>query len=298
MDEQQQELAAFESSLKGEPVVLTAADPVSTVSEATQDPVDPPEQAAAPEVSASTEVAPAEQAVAGGDKPLEQPAAEDDPEVFDGFKRSELKRLLSSASEVEGLKHQLRKAHGAIGELKSHIKPPAAQAQVSAPVQSLELSAEQKQFEHDYPDVAAYIKAFGASPLPIAPVAPSAVEQLPVATGNAPVQTEPDPFAVEEAAMDLVHEGWRDTIKSQPFGLWLATQGDEVKQTYATAQTAKELGSVLGSYSQWSAGRQAAADKAAKGQQRLQRAVTPSGSAQRPQAALTEKEAFEAALRG
>lgn len=79
--------------------------------------------------------------------------------------------------------------------------------------------------------------------------------------------------------------------------MWLASQGDQVRQAYDTAQTADAMASVLGQYDQWAGARAAAADKAAKGQQRLQRSMTPSGNAPRPQGAPTELEAFEAALK-
>lgn len=60
--------------------------------------------------------------------------------------------------------------------------------------------------------------------------------------------------------------------------------------------TADGMGSLLGKYDQWATARTAAADKAAKGQQRLRAAVTPSGNAPRPQAAPTEEEEFLAAF--
>ena len=70
-----------------------------------------------------------------------------------------------------------------------------------------------------------------------------------------------------------------------------------MQQEFAEAGTADSLGAVIGKYDQWTAARIAAADKAAKGQQRLKAAVTPSGNAPRPQTAPTEQEAFIAGFK-
>ena len=297
MDEQQQELAAFESSLRGEPVAFEAADPApAAVSEAEEQPGAP--EVAEPAADAAPAVEIPTQVVTDGDKPAEQPTKDDDPEVFEGFKRSEIKRLVQSASEVESLKLRLRKAEGKVGELNSRLlQPQAAQPPAPIPALPVEVPEDMKQFEQDYPDIARYIKAHGLPMQPLPQVAPPAAPHAPVAAGEAVAQAELDPMAVELAVMDHMHKGWLDKLQSEPFGMWLAAQGDEVKRGYASAQTAAELSAVIGQYDQWSAGRQAAADRAAKGQQRLQKAVTPTGNAPRPQAAMTEQEAFETALR-
>lgn len=72
---------------------------------------------------------------------------------------------------------------------------------------------------------------------------------------------------------------------------------DAVRQAYDTARTADAMAAVLGQFDQWTTARTVAADKVAKGQRRLQKAVTPTGNAQRPQSAPTELEAMEAAFK-
>lgn len=279
MDEQQQEQTAFERS-------LTDAAPDTT---------------AAPEAEVESQEPAAETAAPVADEQPAQPEApaeatpEDDPEVFDGFKRSEVKRLLTQAAEVEGLKQQLRKAHGKIGELNSRI-PPAHSGTPSH--KATELSPEElKQFEEDYPDVAQYVRALGITPQPNTQDTPPA-DHSPEASGQVAAQADVDPIAVELAVMDRMHTGWREKVYSQEFSLWMAAQGEQVKQAYETANTADGLAAVIGQYDQWAAARSAAADKAAKGQQRLKASLTPTGNAPRPMAALTEQQAFEAALRG
>lgn len=305
--DQAQEQAAFEQALAGvssqQPTAAPAAAPVAAAEAAqepatTQEPAAPAEAAAgaANGAPAASEAKQAE----GGDTPASGPApAEDDPEVFEGFKRSELRRLLGSAAEVENVKRQLDKANGKIGELNRKLQqaPAPAPAAAPAPAVAPELPAELKQIETDYPEVAAYVKHVLAAQQP-RQEAPPAEPQQPAAAGvEVAAQAGQDPMAIELAVMDRMHKGWREKLASQDFNLWLASQQAETQQAFHAANTADSLVDVIGKYDQWSTARAAAANKVAKGQQRLQAAVTPSGNASRPQAALTEQEAFEAALK-
>ncbi|WP_416406520.1 hypothetical protein RCH27_08530 [Paracidovorax citrulli] len=236
---------------------------------------------------------------AGGDPAKGQPAAEDDPVLLDGLKRSELRRLLGNAADVDTLRKQLDKAHGNIGALNRELQQVKAVAPAAAPAPATapELPPELKQFEEDYPEVAAYVKALGITPQQPRQEAPPAEPQQPVATGGeGEASAGLDPMALELAVMDRMHKGWREKVGSPEFSLWLTTQGDEAQQAFGTASTADDLAAVIGNYDQWANARTAAADKTAKAQQRLKAAVTPAGNAQRPQAAPTEDEAFRAAF--
>lgn len=296
MDAQQQEQAAFERSFaETAGIEVPAPAPAQPTAEA------PAPESAAAEPAAPVAAEPAAAPAASASESTAAPAAsesEDDPEVFDGFKRSEVKRLLEQASEVEGLKLQLRKANGKIGELNGRLQaPPAAPAAAPTPAPAPELSAEMQQFEQDYPDVAKYVRGLGITPPSPSPAAPPAEVQQPVATGTAPAPAELHQADIEMAVMDRMHKGWREKVQSQDFNLWLAAQEEQVQQGFHTAETADGLAAVIGQFDQWATARSSAADKAAKGQQRLAKATTPSGNAPRPQAAPTEMEAMEAAFK-
>lgn len=295
MDPRQQEQAAFERSFaETAGVEVPAPAPAELVAEA---PVPAP-VAAEPAAPVAAEPVAAPEASAGESPVAPAALEEEDPEVFDGFKRSEVKRLLEQASEVEGLKQQLRKAQGKIGELNGRLQtPPAAPAAAPTPASAPELSAEMQQFEQDYPEVAAYVRGLGITPAPQSPAAPPAEVQQPVATSAAPASAEPDQAAIELAVMDRMYSGWREKVQSPDFSVWLAAQEEPTQKAFAEAGTADSLATVIGQFDQWSTARAGAADKAAKGQQRLKAAVTPSGNAPRPQAAPTELEAMEAAFR-
>ncbi|WP_423459967.1 hypothetical protein [Ottowia sp. VDI28] len=295
MDAQQQEQAAFESSFaESAGAAAPAPAPAEPVAEAPV-PAPAPAEAAAP---AAEEPAAAPAAPDGEAANAPAPAPEEDPEVFDGFKRSEVKRLFAQAAKVESLESQLRKANGKIGELNGRLQTPAAPAPAPTPAPAPELSPEMRQFEQDYPDVAKYVRGLGITPAPQPQAAPPAEVQQPVATGSAPEPAELDPVAMELAVMDRIHKGWREKVQGEEFVLWLASQDEKVQQDYQAATTVDGLSAVIGQYDQWATARTAAADKAAKGQQKLKNAVTPNGNAPRPQTALTEQQAFEAALKG
>ena len=290
MDELQQELAAFQSSINDTEATeqaTTAADAVAVESQDAGAVADGAEQGAVAQAEVSD-------AVQGQPEKVTPAAEDEDPVLLDGLKRSELRRLLGNAADVETLKRQIDKAHGHIGELNRRFQQ-AAQAP-AAKAQAQELPEDIKRFEEDFPEVAQYVRALGITP-PQPQAAPPADVQQPAYADAQPAQAGIDPLEIELAVMDRMHKGWREKISTQDFNLWIGAQEPQVRQVFDTAQTADELASVLGRYDQWANARIAAADRSAKGQQRLQRALTPSGNAPLPQSAPTELDAFRAALR-
>lgn len=300
----QQEQAAFEqafASVSGIELLPPTADSQEPVA-GVEAPAASQQEAAAPESSEETpqEQTPA-QAHEGQAAPQEPQQEDDDPVLLDGLKRSELHRLFGKALEVDDLRRRLDKAHGSIGDLNRRLQhpPPAASATPApAPAAAPELPADLKRIEEDYPDIAQYVRHHAAQnvqqPASLAPQPQQQSEAPPAAPA---VQAGLDPLDIEMAVMDRLHNGWREKIGSQDFGLWLGAQNLQTQQAYGAAQTADAMAAVIGQYDQWATARTAAADKAAKGQQRLQKAVTPTGAAQRAQAAPTEMEAMEAAFK-
>jgi hypothetical protein len=294
MDEQQQELAAFESSIAealGDEPTATGAEEAPAVESQTPEPISESAQPEATEQPETPEPGEAEPENKG-----EAKTEDEDPVLLDGLKRSELRRLLGNAADVETLKRQIDKAHGHIGELNRRLQQTPAPAASRAPA-AQELPPELKQFEADYPEVAQYVRALGITPQQRQEEAPPADVQQPAQADAQPAQAGPDPLDIEMAVMDRMHKGWREKLAAPEFSTWLASQGEQVREEYDTAKTADAMASVLGKFDQWASARTAAADKVAKGQQRLQRSMTPSGNAPRPQGAPTEMEAFEAALK-
>lgn len=296
VEDQQAENAAFEQGFaqaSGQPIPASEA-PAADAG------VDAATAGAPPDASVTTEAVDDQPDASNQPDGAQAPAGqgssndpEDDPVVLDGFKRSEVKRLLEQASKVTDLEQQLRKAHGKIGELNSKFQTPAAQQAAPVHTAAPELPPELKQFEQDFPEFAAYAKALFQAQQPAAQAAPPAQEEQTVATAAAPASAELDPLAIELAVMDRMHSGWREKVAGQEFGLWLAAQGQEVQSAFAAADTAQAMAAVIDQFDQWGAAKAAQAQKHAKGKQRLAAAVTPQGNAPQPQAALTEEQAFE-----
>ena len=244
-------------------------------------------QAQAPAASDAAQGSPGE-GQSAGEKPAAEPAAEEDPVLLDGLKRSELRRLLSNAADVESLKKQLDKAHGSIGDLNRRFQQAQAAARPAA-----EVPAEILQFEQLYPEFAAYVKAQAAAPQQSQEAPPADPMQTVATDAGVPAQAGPDPTAIELAVMDRMHKGWREKIASPDFKLWLAGQPDDVRNTFETTMVADELSAVVGKFDSWSTARES---RQTQGRSRLERAMTPSGNAPRPQAAPTEDDAFRAAF--
>ena len=297
VEDQQAENAAFEQGFaqaSGQPSPTPAAPAADVVEAVVQDGAAPAADRTAEGGSQPEAINPADDGAQAQDGQGQSNDLEDDPVVLDGFKRSEVKRLLEQASKVTDLEQQLRKAHGKIGELNTRIQPkapaqPAAPAHTAAP----ELPQELKQFEQDFPEFATYAKALLQAQQPAAQAAPPAQEEQTVATAANHGQAELDPVVIELAVMDRMHSGWREKVAGQEFSLWLAAQGQEVQSAFAAADTAQAMAAVIGQFDQWEAAKAAQAQKHAKGKQRLAAAVTPQGNAPQPQAALTEDQAFE-----
>lgn len=294
--DQQAEQTAFEQAFAQTSGQPAPAAPAAEVVAEPQGQADPDAQATAAQADSTEHPGasnPEGAAAPGGEGAAG--AEEDDPLVLDGFKRSEVKRLLAEATKVQDLAQQLRKAQGKIGELNSKLQSAPAPLPSATPTQHApELPAELKQFEQDFPEIATYAKALIQAQQSVSQAAPPAQVQQPVATDAAPATAELDPVTIELAVMDRMHKGWREKVQGQDFNLWLTAQGEAVQEAFGTADTAEGLAGVIGQYDQWNAAKAAQAQKAHKGQQRLAAAVTPQGNAPKPQAALTEDQAFEA----
>ena len=112
-------------------------------------------------------------------------------------------------------------------------------------------------------------------------------------------QNEPttsNSLQVEQRVLDHVRPGWRDLVAGQEFNLWLGAQDQSFQQSYIQADTAEKFAGVLDQFGQWKTARDGAVTRSAKAQERLERTLTPTGNAPKPNAAMTEDEEFEAAF--
>lgn len=210
----------------------------------------------------------------------ETPKADAEPEaekpVLAGLTESQIKTLLERAARVDDIEKQLRQAHGKIGELNGtlkELKTPKAQPTHDAPAGDGDVEDD---FERDFPEVARIARKVAAD----------------AAKANAPAVAPADyQREIQMALMDTLHDGWRETVTSQDFALWLATQPEDVQQTYHTTESAKVLGSVIGGFKDWQKSSQS---RSAKSQKRLEAALTPDGAPSRVTTAPSADDEFAA----
>ena len=210
------------------------------------------------------------------------PDAPNDEPRFAGFTEAEIKSLLERSTRVDSIEDQLRKAHGKIGELngtlqelKAHQSKPTQSAPAVDPEQMTE-------FETNFPEFVAIADAR----------AQRIAEQMLAA--QAPQGTAPDikvelQKEVQLGIMDAMYEGWRETLDTQDFKLWLKTQTPEVQHTYDVTWNARELGNIVTGFKTW---KQTANDRAAKSKQRLEGALLPDNKNSRVTHAPTAQDEF------
>ena len=91
--------------------------------------------------------------------------------------------------------------------------------------------------------------------------------------------------------MDATHKGWRETVASPEFDLWVSAQPESVRQTYATTWDHNELGGIVAKFAE---SRRAVADRATRSKSRLEAALTPDGRSSRVSHAASEIDAMQA----
>lgn len=216
------------------------------------------------------EVAP-EETPAQEEAAKEEAKAEADEPTFFGMSESQIKSLLERSAQVDEIKDQLRKAHGKIGELNSTVQNLSSQRQQptqQAPATSLD-EGEMSQWEQDFPELAQLAEAKARK---------IATEMMSGQVNSQSQSISRDEIVREAnlAIMDANYDGWRDTINTQDFALWIATQPADVQEQFNNTVSAKVLGGVLSSFDNW---KNKVADRGNKSKARLEQALIPSGNA-------------------
>ena len=201
----------------------------------------------------------------------EPEAAEEEALAGIGLTASEIKSLLQRAAKVDSIEDALGKAHGKIGELNSTVQNLSSQRQQptqQAPATSLD-EGEMSQWEQDFPELAQLAEAKARK---------IATEMMSGQVNSQSQSISRDEIVREAnlAIMDANYDGWRDTINTQDFALWIATQPADVQEQFNNTVSAKVLGGVLTSFDNW---KNKVADRGNKSKARLEQALIPSGNA-------------------
>lgn len=222
----------------------------------------------------------------------EQQAEEDATPVIAGFSEAEIKRLLERAAKLDDLEQQVRKTNGKLGELNGKLQEyesKRTQPTQPAPAGNFD-SPELEQWAKDYPELVA-----------IAEAKANAIAEAKLNEKLSGFQA-PDTQAIKREIyretqlelMDTLHEGWRDTVNSQDFNLWIAAQPDDMQALFATTERANDLSKVLKGFEAWKKG---TSTRSAKSKQRLEAALTPDGTSGRSTQAPSAEDEFVAGFR-
>ena len=247
---------------------------------------------------------PKDESISEGDGEQEVKAEEvdTDPVVFGGLRESQVKTLLERAARVDAIEEQLRKAHGKIGELNGSMielrqtrQQPAAKQQ-----QSDNELLDDSFFEAlaaDYPELPATIEQKAQRMAQEILEQQGYTQQPQERQYQQPVQSaSPDPYEIQKAigiaVMDATHNGWRETVQSQDFQLWLATQPERARTAYENTVDPSELWGIINGFNSHSA----AAGKTTRNRQRLDAAIVPDARSGKVSHAMTEEEAMIAAF--
>lgn len=227
-----------------------------------------------------------ESAAVAGDADATQDANTEEQTVFAGLTETQLKAILERATRVDAIEDQLRKAHGKIGELHGSLKElQQARQQTTQQAPAGDLDNEQlSEFESTFPEFAPAVEARARR------IAQEVLQQA-QQTGQ---QIDPEQVSktANLAVMDSMHRGWRETVNSDDFKLWMATQPEPVQQTYQTTWNAAELGLIVSEFEQ----RQQVAtqQRSSKSKQRLEAALAPDARASKVQHGISDEDAFTA----
>ena len=209
---------------------------------------------------------------------------------------------------LEGLPRRLSTLEGSLGGLKSQLTTALATAKAAttegkvapsqAQIADAATSGERwKKLEEDFPEfAAAFQEQMAASQKEVLGKMPKPLNlddiKKDVVGAVQPMLQEVKSEARQLARVDLKHEGWEETIKTQAFGDWMKVQAPEV-QALADSDKATDAIKLLDSFE---VHRKKVADDAAaklKKEKRLAGAITPQGTAGVAETGISDEAAFE-----
>lgn len=237
-----------------------------------------------------------------GEQEAKSEEVDTDPVVFGGLRESQVKTLLERAARVDAIEEQLRKAHGKIGELNGsmiELRQTRQQPAVKQQQNDNELLDDSffEALAADYPELPATIEQKAQRMAQEILEQQGYTQQPQEQQYQQPVQSaSPDPYEIQKAigiaVMDATHNGWRETVQSQDFQLWLATQPERARTAYENTVDPSELWGIINGFNSHSA----ATGKTTRNRQRLDAAIVPDARSGKVSHAMTEEEAMIAAF--
>lgn len=188
--------------------------------------------------------------------------------LFAGMTESQIKSLLERSARVDEIENQLRRAHGKIGELNANLQNLSHQRPTqSAPAEKI--AGESDPMAEEFPEVVAIARRIAEETMQANQPSAPAADQPPAIDRNE-IEKE-----INLAVMDSTQKGWRETVSSQDFALWIATQPTDVQQTFNTTISAATLTGVIQDFKNWKTN---VDDRSTRNKKRLEDALLPTGN--------------------
>lgn len=247
----------------------------------------------------TTETSP-EPEVVQEEEPQEEQQPEPEPDPWEGVPqvvREQLEAVTGKLSSVDKISDRIRNIEGHIGGLASQVKSfvtaskavaktgveTPSQAQIETAAQS---SEKWKAIKEDYPDWAEALEERLAQEKRAAPVDLDEIrKKVDESVGSINNSLKVELRKANETIVELKHPDWRKDVNTNEFKSWFNKQPTEM-QALAGSENAVDAIRLLDVYK--SSSKKTKQDK----EQRLRSAVTPQGTAAKPNT-LNDEDAFE-----
>jgi len=241
-----------------------------------------------------------EEPPAGSDNPHEQ-STDEKPATLAGLTEDQVKDLMAKVSKVDALETQLRTVHGRYGELNSKFQQlqqagQQKEAQAATETQDADVRALTKQYHEAVLDGDMDTAGDLLVKLQGSRNTPPQVDF----EGRIGQALSAQDLKLEARLLAMRHPDWATVSKTNDFASWEQTLPETDRTQLDTSNDAVYLAEKLDEFKEWRK-QQASAIPPSQNQQqkndRLERAMTPTGSSAAPQPAVTEEDAMRAAVR-
>lgn len=204
------------------------------------------------------------------ESPVETVAEAPAPAVLAGLTEEQVKSLLAKVSSVDQLQGEIRRLHGKIGELNGKLTQHPAPA--AKPADAPDTTESDLLEDPDFAEISKGVeRRIAKAVAEVRQSIPAGVDvAAAIAQETARVRQE-----LAEEALEERHEGWKDTVRSDDFALWMQTKAESVRNELASSNSPRVVSKALDEFKAW---KESTVSKKQNNRDRLAAAVTPQGT--------------------
>lgn len=201
--------------------------------------------------------------------PVEAVSEAPAPTVLAGLTEEQVKSLLAKVSSVDQLQGEIRRLHGKIGELNGKLTQHPAPA--AKPADAPDTTESDLLEDPDFAEISKGVeRRIAKAVAEVKQSIPSVDVAAAIAQETARVRQE-----LAEEALEERHEGWKDTVRSDDFALWMQTKAESVRNELASSNSPRVVSKALDEFKAW---KESTVSKKQNNRDRLAAAVTPQGT--------------------